>query len=311
MYIKKIEKFLKNKFKKRQNRKNRFILNNVKKQNYTKKRQKISINKDIFNNLNIFWWNVYKYYIAIFSILIITILFILFGPTFKIKKIEVIKMDNITNMDIAYKAIEGFRWKSILSIEKSDVFHKLTSYQNNIKDIKTSIILPDTYKIVIESYIWIFNTKINEKNFIVTENWSLIPWVNEKLKNIETIKQFDKNKFIDYKKNFDTKYIQKIESITKKVKENIINIEILNIKYYVTERELHIKIKNDTTLIFDLNWDYKEQIEKIVIFNKENTKISNSDIIYIDLRIKNKIFLCKTKEEFICRKNLKNVYSKE
>lgn len=311
MYIKKIEKFLKNKFKKRQNRKNRFILNNVKKQNYTKKRQKISINKDIFNNINIFWWNVYKYYIAIFSILIITILFILFGPTFKIKKIEVIKMDNITNMDIAYKAIEGFRWKSILSIEKSDVFHKLTSYQNNIKDIKTSIILPDTYKIVIESYIWIFNTKINEKNFIVTENWSLIPWVNEKLKNIETIKQFDKNKFIDYKKIFDTKYIQKIESITKKLKENIINIEILNIKYYVTERELHIKIKNDTTLIFDLNWDYKEQIEKIVIFNKENTKISNSDIIYIDLRIKNKIFLCKTKEEFICRKNLKNVYSKE
>lgn len=311
MYIKKIENFLRNKLKKRTKRRNNLILNNVKQKSYTKKRKKISINKDIFNNLNIFWWSIYKYYIAIFTILITIILFIIFGPTFKIQKIEIIKMDNITNMDIAYKAVEDFRWKSILSIERNNVFNKLNNYQNNIKDIKTSLILPDTYKIVIESYKWVFNTKINEKSFIVTENWSLIPWINEEIKNIEIIKEFDKNKFIDYKKVFDTEYIQKIENITRLLKENIINIEISDIKYYVVERELHIKIENDTTLIFDLNGDYREQIEKIVIFNKENTKIANSNIIYIDLRIKNKIFLCTTEEEYSCRTNLKKVYSYE
>jgi hypothetical protein len=53
-----------------------------------------------------------------------------------------------------------------------------------------------------------------------------------------------------------------------------------------------------------------EQIEKIVIFNKEYLDINNETIIYIDLRIKNKVFYCLNENEVQCNLNLKSIYSK-
>jgi len=215
-------------------------------------------------------------------------------------------------MIISYKAVENYRWKPIWQPEKSDILKNLQNYQHNIKSIKTYIKLPNTLKIIIDSYKWVFNTTINDKTFTITENGTLIPAMySEEYPELKIVNKIDKSKFLDYKKVFDTISLAKISSIDKSLKENIINLKIKSNTYYVVERELHIETEKNVRIIFDLNWNPKEQIEKLAIFNKEHLDINKTPFVYIDLRIKNKVFYCTTEEEYKCIQNLKSIYSTE
>jgi hypothetical protein len=78
--------------------------------------------------------------------------------------------------------------------------------------------------------------------------------------------------------------------------------------YFPTEREAHIDLKTGTKLIFDFMGDVDEQIKKLLIFHKEQFNLKEAKIIYIDLRIKNKIFFCSQEDEYKCILNLKNTY---
>ena len=92
-----------------------------------------------------------------------------------------------------------------------------------------------------------------------------------------------------------------------KLEENIIEIKAEKVKYYVTEKELHMRTKN-TLLIFSLTGDINQQIEKLVVFNKQHYQIKNPGIFYIDLRVANKIFYCKIEDQVSCEKNLTRIY---
>lgn len=313
MDLQKIIKYFKNTYKrKKQNRKGILTLSKFKKTSCIKKRKSIKIKNINLEKLKIFWNNKAKYYLLILLLLITTFFYIIFWPVFKIKNIEIIKQDNITNMIIAYKAVENYRSSSIFWAEKIEILKRLQNYQQNIREIKINIILPNTIKIIIDSYKGVFNTTVNEKAFILTENWTLIPsQYSEELMELIIINKFDKNKFLDYKKFLDTEYIKKIYKIIWDLKENILSIKIKKITYYVIEREIHIETEKNTTIIFDLNWNSQEQIEKIAIFNKEHKNIERNSIIYIDLRIANKVFYCTTENEYQCINNLKSIYSVE
>jgi hypothetical protein len=82
------------------------------------------------------------------------------------------------------------------------------------------------------------------------------------------------NKFLDYRKVFNEKYINNISTIINKLQKNILNIKIQELTYYTVERELHIRTKNNL-LIFSLDEDTNKQIEKIVIFHKQYNSIEN------------------------------------
>lgn len=306
-YIFEILKIKKNKSRTR----NKITLNKIDSTSFRKKRRKFVIKNDFLDKFKIFWNNIFHYYLLIIFILIISIAYIFIWPLFKIKNIEIVKQDNITNMLIAYKSVEDYRWKSIFTIEKKEILNDLKNYQNNIENIKTNIILPNTLKILVSSYKWIFNTTINDKTYIVTENWTLIPSnYSEELKELIIVNEFSKNTFYDYKKTLDSKYILEIWNLINSIKENIINLNIKEIKYYLVEREVHIETESNTTIIFDLSYDTKQQIEKLAVFNKEYLDIIKNKFVYIDLRVNNKIFYCSLENEYQCIQNLKSVYSK-
>ena len=314
MYLSKIKKFL-NKYKKSKRptqKKSRLILSKIEQTTFIKKRKQIKFNYSYLNKINHFlnkYSNKWYYLYIILFIIISLVLYISYWPTFKIKYIEIIKQDNITNMNIAYKAIDKYRWTNIFSIEKKDILKRLKDYQQNIKNINTSIKLPNTLKININSYKTIFNTTINWKTYLITENWTLIPSTYSKdLKELKIIYNFDKNKFLDYKKVLNSDFLKKITFIVNQTKENIIDINIKELKYYIIERELHIKTDKNTILIYNLSSQIKEQIKKLSIFNKEKININKSNIIYIDLRIKNKVFYCTNEKEYQCIQNLKSIY---
>lgn len=314
MYLSKIKKFL-NKYKKSKRptqKKSRLILSKIEQTTFIKKRKQIKFNYSYLNKINHFlnkYSNKWYYLYIILFIIISLVLYISYWPTFKIKYIEIIKQDNITNMNIAYKATDKYRWSNIFSIEKKDILKRLKDYQQNIKNINTSIKLPNTLKININSYKTIFNTTINWKTYLITENWTLIPSTYSKdLKELKIIYNFDKNKFLDYKKVLNSDFLKKITFIVNQTKENIIDINIKELKYYIIERELHIKTDKNTILIYNLSSQIKEQIKKLSIFNKEKININKSNIIYIDLRIKNKVFYCTNEKEYQCIQNLKSIY---
>ena len=314
-------KFLKkhfNKFfskKNKEKRKSKIVLNKLEQQSFIKckKRKNINIRFGTLKITKVLKKNYIPYFLIISLIWVFFILFLIFWPIFKIKYIEIIKKDNITNMDISYKAVEDFRWKSILQIDEKDVYSKFIDYQENIKDIDINIDLPNTIKIEVESYKELFNININDKSYIIVENGTLIPSKSSKnIQYLTIIKEFDKNKFFEYKKIFNQYYLSKITEIIEKLWENLIDIKIKNLTYYEVERELHIETENNIILIFSLdsNIEINEQIEKLVIFNKEDIWLNKNLIVYIDLRIKNKIFYCPIENEYICKENIKSIYTK-
>lgn len=306
------EKFIQ-KFKKKKDSKYKLIINNIDRNNFVKKRKSINININFEYYLKFFKKNYIPYYFIISIIIILVIIFVLFWPIFNIKYIEIIKKDNITNMNIAYKSVEDLRWEKIFNVHEVDIFSKLKNYQDNIKSVDMKMILPNTLKIEVESYKEIFNISLNNNNYILVENGTIIPSNHSKnLKFLNIIKKIDKNKFIEYKQIFNPFFIEKINNITSKLEENVLNIKIKELDYYEVERELHVKIENDTIIIFSLDddLDYMSQIEKLVIFNKEYSSIIDSKIYYIDLRIKNKIFYCNSDMSYQCNENIKSIYNK-
>jgi len=305
-----------NKFFKKKNKekiKSRLVLNKVEQQSFIKKRKNLNIRFETLQITKVLKRNYIPYFLITSLIWLAIILFLIFWPIFKVKYIEIIKKDNITNMNISYKAVDDFRWESILKIDEKDIFNKFKSYQENIKEINLNIDFPNTIKIEAESYKEMFNIAINDKSYILVENGTLIPSKPSKnLQNLTIIKEIDKNKFIEYKKIFEPYYLFKINEIIKKLEENIINTKIKSLTYYEIERELHIETENNLLLIFsiDSSIDVNEQIKKLVIFNKDHLSLDKNTIVYIDLRVKNKIFYCPTESEYVCKKNIKSIYNK-
>ncbi len=276
-----------------------------------KKRKSIKLRFNIKDKFNFIKKTYLPYSLIFFVIIIIIVISLLLSPFFKVKFI-IIKKDNLTNMNIAYKAIDDIRWKSIFSIEEKDLLKRFQSYQENIENIKLNISYPKTLNIEITSFKELFNVYIWWKNYLLLENGSLIPKTNKELETLKVENTFWKNTFLDYKKVYEQKHIKKIQNILKKLKENIIWIKITSLNFYSVEREFHVEINNFTTIIFSIDDDISvdEQIKNLAIFNKDYKKINKKDIIYIDLRIKNKAFFCDRNSEYRCNLNLKNIYPK-
>ncbi|QFR38770.1 hypothetical protein A9Q91_00865 [Candidatus Gracilibacteria bacterium 28_42_T64] len=235
----------------------------------------------------------------------------IFGPLLTVKNINIIKKDDITNINIAYKAIESIRGNRIFTLDRDTILKKLTNYQQNITDIELKIKFPNTLIIHIESSKGVFNTTINKKQYIITRKGTLIPKKHSnELRTIDILYNFNENVFLDYKDIFQETYIGRINSTIKGLEENIIDLKIKNIQYYPIEREMHIILGNNTQLLFSIHTDTNKQIKKTAIFNREHIKLNDASLIYMDLRIKNKVFYCTSEDEYICNQNLKKIYAK-
>jgi len=268
---------------------------------------------DTLNKVAFLKQNKKMYYAIAWWIIVFIIIFVIFGPYFTIKNVNILKKDNLTNINIAYKAIDSIRWRSIFSVKEKDIYDKLKIYQHNIKDIDINTTLPNNLKITIESYKWLFNTVVNNKTYTITENGTLVPNKPEEwYKNLKVINNTpdEINKFLDYKDVFDEKYINDIFTLVNKIEENIIDIKVQDITYYIIEREVHIKTTNNL-LLFSLDEDIIEQIEKTVVFHKQYHYLEKYGIYYSDFRIPNKVFYCPIEEEFRCIQNIKRIYNKK
>jgi len=254
--------------------------------------------------------------VSFFGILIalIWILYILKWAYFSIKHINIKINDTITDENIAYKSIDNIRNKSIFLENNEDISKKLLDYQKNINNIEIDRILPNTLNISIDSFPIIMDVYNSFRLYSLTANWVLIPYrvINEDKNRIviNVIKSKEnKYKILSYKKFFKVEIINKIYSLVNSFKDNILKHKIERIDFYINEKELHIKTKNNTIFIFSLDEDTNKQLKKLIVFSKEKDKILK--YVYIDLRVEDKIFTCPYTKEYQCLKNYRRIYEKK
>jgi len=295
--------YIKNFFKKRQIQKedknNKIIFKR-------KKDQKLIIKINFIEKIK-------KSHILTFILILMLLLSMFVNAFLKINIVEITKNDNITNISIAYKSIDKFRWKYLFMVKDVDIENAIRTNQKNIKTIKITKLPTNTLKIELESYEPIFKTVFNDKNYIIISNWVFIPSSNEnKTLNKINLKTNKETHFPDYKIIVSEKYLKKIQSLNDKIFKNITNLKIKELDYYIIERELHIIDLNWARIIFDLEWDLDKQVKRLSIFNKNYFDLTKIGMIYIDLRINNKIFYCASWEKWInnltCVNNLTNIY---
>lgn len=250
------------------------------------------------------------YLLGLWCIVLLWLLISIFWPFFRIKNIEIIRKEDITNINIAYRSVEEIRGESLFLINSKDIAESLKNYQKNIKWVVIKKDFPDSLKITIESYKGVFYVVLNEKTYIVTENGVLIPgrpseWMSE-LKFVEKYRKA--GWILDYKQVYSSSYIESIFSLKTKLEANIVWTTIVEMYYFPLEREVHYTLSTGNTLIFDLDGKIEDQIKKLLIFHKEQSDLSKVSIRYTDLRIKWKIFFCPMENEFQCFMNLVDIY---
>ena len=256
-----------------------------------------------------------KYNIIIYCLIIgfcslVWLFFLLSGPFFEIKEIYITRQNTNVNIDIAYRAVDSFRGKKSYLLDTNTIESALLSNQESIKSISTSLRFPDNIEIDILSHEWVFQTYLDDSPYMIVENGAVIPLTgNSELPYIILYLDSDDIPSIpDYKEVFDPRYIESIKFLKNSLIENIIELQIANLHYYVDERELIIELVSGGDIIFDLTGDLAWQIERIAIFHEESANIPEIKLIYIDARIPNKLFTCGRESEFLCRLNLKNIY---
>jgi cell division septal protein FtsQ len=95
---------------------------------------------------------------------------IIFSHYFSLKSVDIIRNDNLVNIDLAYRSIENIRLKPMVFINKSDIRNFITSHQPNIQNIEIRKIYPSNIKITLSSYKELYNVNVEGKYYKITEN---------------------------------------------------------------------------------------------------------------------------------------------
>jgi hypothetical protein len=120
--------------------------------------------------------NHHSYYFFVGSVLVILSIYaFFFSDYFNVKHIIINPKDNVTNVDMASKAVEEYRFKSIFFVPKDKIVEKLKNYQNNIKTVRVDRLFPNTLRIDVTSHKSVFNVNIENRNYLLLRNGTLVP----------------------------------------------------------------------------------------------------------------------------------------
>lgn len=301
---------IKQKFKKnKRSRPKKVTLHDRQIDNYRCKRKQLSIRFSHFQKFK----HIFEYkwlIIGIFSMIVVFLIaFLIYGPVYTVKFINIIRKDSVTNIDLAYNALSDIRWKRLLDIQESLIKQKLYDYQNNIDYVDVDINFPNTLEIYLLSYPIYFQTQIENKHFYITQNGTLIPGKpNPEYTNIILKNGVQTNIFPDYKKFFEQSDMENIYESIAYFEQNIVWAKIKNVLYYQIQKEVHFELENGNIIMFTLEKDFKQQIKKTAIFHAEHREITDSNIVYLDMRVTNKVFYCDSENTNQCLANLKKIY---
>jgi len=296
-------KFLKI-FRRKKKKRNTAIFQKHKNAKSTYKKRKwvsIKIDTNLIKKLS------YLYYVIAAIFIWALVYLFAFSQYFLIKNIKVEKQDDYSNIEIAYTILNEYLKDNIFMLDVWEAKKQLSNSQENLWKILISKQFPQTLKVNLTSFSSVYNTLIQEKEYLILANGSSVPGKNEELPFLD-LKFTELPVFYEYKKIISEEELRKIYEIDRLIDLNFVTIPYEKINYYIAEKEAHIILESWATIIFDLLWSAETQIEKLSVFHQENLEITNNTLIYTDLRVDGKLYFCTTENEFNCYNNLNFIY---
>ena len=231
------------------------------------------------------------------------IIFVLFSPYFLIQDILIVRgsveVDNAKIQEI----LKPFYGQNIFLASNETITNLIQDNFPEVKIAKLKRSLPNALNIEITNYplvaeiiptdAWGIKNK-NAKLVLNSIGMILITPPEELAENLPKITFYPTpEKWEEKKIIISTKWLNFILLTNQRLSDEFL-IGIKNIEYYSKEREIHIETTKSFKIILDLTKNSDSQINKLKIATKE-IPLNKSDLEYIDLRIKSKIFYKKNK----------------
>jgi hypothetical protein len=222
------------------------------------------------------------------------------------------RLDEYSDINIAYRAVEPIYGKSIWSVDAAEVTALISTLQKNVTHIELDHIYPNTLRIVMESSPLLYSVKFPGvgRSYELSENGTLIPnrsGVSRLPKLILYSPELQESPFLDFRSVADTQTMTRIQSVTQILKSDFKIDTIKELIYYGVENELHVILKTGHRLIFVLDSTLNTQLLGLK-FAGENTKdlFTGSGTVYTDARSIGKLFICR--DLVLCPKNILKLY---
>jgi|GEM_PF-974073 len=125
--------------------------------------------------------NLNTYYIILGVILTLASIYLaFFSQYFQVKNINIVRQDDLLNINMAYRSVEGFRYKPIFLTNTPEMEQLILTHQPNIVKIQARKLLPDTIQVIAESSPKVFVFKRESQSYAITKNGVLVPTNTQK-----------------------------------------------------------------------------------------------------------------------------------
>jgi len=251
--------------------------------------------------------NVYVY-LGLGIVLLVCGYILLYSKYFAISKIELARQSDAVNMSLAYESTQRFANTPIFFADKAVIAQSLRNFQPHLQVQSIKKIIPGTLEITLGAYPTLFGFFVGENYYEITENGVIIPASPRESVPVIEPKEADLTGILEYKLFFDPKELALISTFLQTISERYPLLDTIEVQYYLLSHELHITNEKWVRFLFDLHRDPLVQLRKLNTFYMEYQPVIKKWLVYIDVRIDEKIFYCGFDSEFQCRLNLKNLY---
>ncbi len=281
-------------FNRRSSRRRKYFLIN------TNQQKKYSPKKNRNRFLNIlskvlFFKKIFKFFRTSFILTFLAfvmlsfILFAIFSPYFKIKKIDINRDTPNLNIESVQELLKPFYGENLIFFKKEVLIEMLLDEFLEFRSIEITEKWPDTMIISIKLSPPVFTLfNIESANFAVVSNDGVILSTTGddslpvlKIKNI-------KKPFIPGEKIMEKDWLEKIQKI-KGLLFGEIKITTKEIIFLPTAQEVHFITSSGISLWFDLRIDIKQQIRKLEL-GANKIGLYSKKLEHIDLRIPGQLF---------------------
>lgn len=244
-------------------------------------------------------------FLAIPLILFTLIFFLFFSPVFRVQDIFISREGTIPSINRAYESIDTIRGKNLFLLSGDDIAQKIQKAQPSLEFIEVQKSLPGNITIKLSSFPIIFQST----NILILSNGSIISQDENESDLSEIPYLYIAQESTILEKSIDPNTIQKLKNIFSGFQSRFPEIPLVYSEYFPDEDELVIGLKNKTLLIFSLWDDISRQLGQIQLYHEQKASITETPLVYIDGRIEKKLFICPLTEEYLCKKNISELYS--
>lgn len=221
--------------------------------------------------------------------------FALFSGLFIVKDVVLNTRDSqteLTQKQVTFSLAENILHHNIFFVDNKDVTQMLRSDFPQIKNVQVQKVYPDTLNIGIDDYrmfaVLQHNSESGVQEYVMNEAGYISRKKESELSHLVRLQVTPSDPEIS-KKLLQANELAYLKGVQNMVRSKLIKA-IGFMKILRVQKELHVLLENGWWIYFDMQQDYKAQIQNAISALSE-TDVDRDRIQYIDVRIPGKVFI--------------------